>query len=363
MSMDEVLGTARTPMGAALADGLDTLSYDQVVTFVPYIRVVLPYDGFVFWVRAESLAPEALLNAMQLNQVMLNGSGEGEAPLKTFEVPGSLHYSTESTQTESANNSRNRVVFSSQLPVNDLNEINSGVLYIATFDGPEEGDLIGPAGTTPIRFAFSSRGSYYKQAEIWHYLGYAVFPTMASQIIDDISALEGQEPIISNSLPIWLSLNHYAPQYPVPIALPKIPFYPSFLVPDNLETAYVSVHIDYDDTESVQEMPFMGYDSSTSQLMRDNVRLVFYGCTNKVIQDVYYALLQHSLDTQLWGVCNMPTIQDEKEGQNEFNTLAQKKRIVFEASYNQQAVRDLVRQLITSCTPTVIVGNEILQTP
>jgi hypothetical protein len=360
MSVDEVLGGARTQMGADLAAGLDALSYDQVVSFVPYVRVVLPYDGFVFWVRAALLSNSALLNAMELNDVQLNQTSATPEDITTFEVPGSLHYSTESLQTEEANFTKNRVVFSSQLPVADLNEINSEILYLATFDGPEATDLVGLAGTTAVRFAFSTRGSYYKQTNLWHYIGYAVYPTMASQIVDDPQFFNGLEPIVSNSLPIWLSLNQYRPKYPVPVQLPRIPFYPSFLVPDNLEPPYVSVHIDYEDTDSMQALPFMGSDSSTSQLMRDNVRLVLYGCSNRVAQDLYYALMQHSLDTQLWGVCNMPAIQDEKEGQSEYNTLAQKKRIVFEASYNQQAIRDIARQLILSCIPTVIVGNEIL---
>jgi hypothetical protein len=363
MSIDEVLGSARTPMGADLAAGLDTLSYDQKITFVPYARVVLPYDGYVFWIRTSLLSRGALLNAMQLNEVQLNELGDGEVSLESFEVPGSLHYSSESVQEESTNQTRNRVVFSSQLPVVDLNEINNGILYIATFDGPELGDIQGLAGTTQIKFAFSTRGSYYKQTNLWHYVGHAVYPTMASQIVDDPLFFQALEPIVSNSLPIWLSLNQFRPDWPVPVPLPRITFYPSFLVPDNLEPPYISVHIDYEDTESHQAMPVLGADSSSSQLMQDNVRLVLYGCNNKVAQDIYYALLQHSLDTQLWGVCNMPAIQDEKEGQSEFNTLAQKKRIVFEASYSQEAVRDLARQLITSCIPTVIVGDEILQTP
>jgi hypothetical protein len=359
MSIEEMMGGARTPMGATLAEGIDTISYDQVVSFVPYVRIVLPYDGFVFWVRASSIAPAALLNIMGLNNTVLNDPGQSSIPTPV-EVPGSLHYSTETVQGESANIAFNRVVFTSQLPVVDLNLVNESLLYIATFDGPEAGDLVGLASTTPIRFAFSTRGSYYKQTNVWHYVGTAVLPTMETQIVEDLNLFDTREPVVSNSLPIWLSLNNYSPDYPVPVTLPRISFYPSFLVPDNRKPPYISVQIGEDDTESVQAMPRLGADSSSAQQMRDMVRFTLYGCNNAVAQSILYALMQHSLDTQFWGVCNMPSVQDDKEGQSEFNTLAQKKRIVIEASYNQEAVRDAARQLILSCTPTVILGDEIL---
>jgi hypothetical protein len=47
----------------ALAAGVDVLSGQQTVSFVPYVRTVLPIDGYVFWLNA------ALLSADQLSQV------------------------------------------------------------------------------------------------------------------------------------------------------------------------------------------------------------------------------------------------------------------------------------------------------
>ncbi len=64
MSIEDLISGVRTPMGADLAAGLDALSYDQVVAFEPYLRLVLPYDGYVFWVKVSSLSEGAILNAM-----------------------------------------------------------------------------------------------------------------------------------------------------------------------------------------------------------------------------------------------------------------------------------------------------------
>ena len=53
----------RGQMAAGLALGLETLSQNQTITFTRYHRLVLPMDGFVFWVKADLLTPSALLNS------------------------------------------------------------------------------------------------------------------------------------------------------------------------------------------------------------------------------------------------------------------------------------------------------------
>ena len=348
---------AKTPMGADLDAGVSMLSMEQTVTFQKYIRLVLPLDGYVFWVKADTASPSALLNVMELNQVTLNDPGSLETP-SSFIARGSVHYATDSRQTEAANYAANRVVFTALQPIQDLNRLGPDELYIATYDGPLAGQT-GPTGTTAIRFAFSSRSSFYKQANLWHYVGYAVYPTMSTQIVDDPRLLDANKVIVSNSLPLWLNFNHYNPVWPVPVPRPRVPFYPSFLVPDNKRPAYVAVHIG-PDTEAQQGQPFMSSMTDSYVLARDRVTLTLYGCDNQVASDIRDSLLQYSFDTELWGVMNIPVIADDKEGQNEINTLAQKKKMVFDVSYNQAAIRNVARQLILSCVPTVIVGEEII---
>lgn len=359
MAANEALG-GKTPIGADLDAGVDLLSMQQTITFQKYVRLVLPLDGYVFWVKVGVASPSALLNVMELNQVTLNQAGEEPSPSK-FIARGSLHYATDSRQTEASNISTNRVVFTALQPVQDLNQIGSDELYIGTFDGPAPGQLqTGPTGTTAIRFAFSSRSSFYKQANLWHYVGYAIYPTMETQIIDNPQLLDTTKLIVSNSLPLWLNFNHYNPTWPVPVPRPRVSFYPSFLVPDNKRPAYVAVHIDPANTEAQQSQPFMSSMTDSYVLARDRVTLTLYGCDNQVASDIRDSLLQYSFDTELWGVMNIPVIADDKEGQNEINTLAQKKKMVFDVSYNQAAIRNVARQLIESCVPTVFVGEEVI---
>lgn len=358
MSIEEAV-TARTPIGSSLKALVDTISYDQVVGFDLYVRLVLPLDGYVFWVKASTVSRSALLNAMGMNTSMLN-EADVEVPVAKFYAKGSLHYATDSRQTEAANYSANRVVFTSEQPVQDLNAVSDDLLYIATFDGPTLGSSDAPATTTAIRFAFSSRGSYYKQTDLWHYVGYAVYSTMATQVVEDVRLLSTSQLVVSNSMPSWLAFGQYDPLYPVPVPRPRVPFFPSFLVPDNKAPPYVAVHVAPEVTESIQSLPVLGPLTEQYSLARDRVTLTLYGCNNDVAQSLYYALMQYSLDTEAFGITNMPVVIDDKEGQNELNTLAQKKRIVFEVSYNQSDVRNIARQLIESCVPVVRVGDEIL---
>jgi len=67
----EALG-ARGPLAADLAEGVIAIGQDQEITFTKYVRLVLPVDGYVFWVKADLVGPSALLNAGRLNSVALN---------------------------------------------------------------------------------------------------------------------------------------------------------------------------------------------------------------------------------------------------------------------------------------------------
>jgi hypothetical protein len=104
-------------------------------------------------------------------------------------------------------------------------------------------------------------------------------------------------------------------------------------------------------------MPRLTANSEQWQLARDRVSITLYGCNNDVAQSLLYSLLQYSYDTEVFGILNMPVIRDEKETQIELQTLAQKKRIAFDVSYNQTDIRNIARQLITSVEDPTIIPN------
>lgn len=318
--------SGRTPLGDALEAGVRSISYDQVVTFRRYIRQVLPADGFVFWVKADLINPGALLNI----PVSLLGGRFGRGRRK-FDAQGSLHYTTQSYQLEDENFALNQVVFTALEEIDDLNEVGPHVMYIGEFDG--------------LRFAFSARASFYEQASLWHYRGDAIYPAMATQIIDEPGQLNLVDTVVSNSMPLWLTLNKIAPVYP------------AMLIPDNLPPPYIAISIDPNRTEALQASAYIDPTGSHWQLVSDTVRVTMYGLRNNGAQDWVDYVNDRSLNWDIFGLMNMPVARDERRGQNELNILAQKKALEYKISYYQSRVRALSLQFITHCIPTYVVQD------
>jgi hypothetical protein len=327
-SVEESL-TQNTALKSTLDAGVEQISLNQTITFTLYKRVVLPLDGFVFWVRADILSPSALIGAPLFNQVASNAPGGIKTPAPTLTARGSLHYATDVRQEETQNLAVNRVVFTSESEVQDFNLMDTQCLYIGKFER--------------IRFAFSARQSFYRQAGLFHYTGDAVYPAMATQIIDYPQQLN-QALIVSNSLPIWLGLNKF------------MPVYPSFLIPDDAVPPFGVAHIVPEETQSIQSAPYISSNGSHYQLAHDRVRFTTYGLRNDQALDFLDYVNEFTLDNDdVMGIQNIPTFRDDKQIQNELNTIAQRKTIEFEVDYYQTRVRDVARQLILSALPNFVI--------
>jgi hypothetical protein len=295
----------------ALLEGLTTLSGAQRVRFNSYTRMVLPADGYVFWFRA------------------------GE-----FYVNGSLHIDATRQQLEDETITINRIAFTTNREIAELNAVAPGNLVVGTYQN--------------MRFALDRRGFFYQEAKIWHYEGQVVYPAMASQLIDDPEQLDTANVIVSNSLPAWLSLATYNPIW-LTTGNPGLTLYPSFLVPDNITPAYGAVHIPPDATRSLQLLPWLSNTSSHYQLSQDRVKITLYGCDNATAQSFVDLVIQYCTDSRVIGLVAPPTpVLDEKRTQPSLTVLAQKKTIQFEVSYNQEAMRNVARQLIESASTTWI---------
>lgn len=304
-SIAESVGT-QSQLANGLAAGVNTLSLNQTVQFTQYVKSTLPIDGFVFYVNTGIVTS----------------------------VQGSLHYSIDQQQNEDETIDVNRVIFTGLSQIDAFNQAAPDDLFIGTFNG--------------IRFSFSARGSFYEQANLYHYLGNAVYPALASQLIDSAANLPSS-PIVSNSLPIWLSQNSFAPVYP------------SFLVPANVVPPYITAHVDPSMTEVPSfpiavwpgtVVPNSGasplYDLASTQLAKDRVRLTLYGFNNQTAIQFYMSLIDYSRNTDDFGFGNSPAIRDEKRTQVEMAVIAMKKTIDIEAWYYQGTADAIARRLILS---------------
>lgn len=390
-TVDEA-GAAKQQLAADIKAGVDTLSQNQEITFTKYVRLVLPLDGFVFWVRADLVSASALYSAARFNAATYNEAPRIITPAATLTVEGSLHYETLDEQNEDESIAINRVTFTAEQEVNDFNQIGPNVMFVGTFED--------------LKFAFAQRASFYQQADTFHYVGNAVYPAMETQLVDSVAGLDFGNVVVSDSLPIWLALNGYLnpvvpepspvgvygigegpvggggdPQsssvggfviggspvgggYLSPFAdrfLPiTLPLYPSYAVPQNLAPPYASVHIVPDSTEAIQAAPYLDATLTHWQLVSERVRITIYGLRNYNALSLVDAINQYSLDSDLFGIMNMPTLRDEKRTQVEIGVLAMKKSIEFKINYYQTTARQLARQLIVSCIPTFYLGDEPL---
>jgi hypothetical protein len=293
-------------MAQVLSDGLRTLDLEQTVTFELYKRVVLPIDGFVFWVLASVLSP---------------GSVDPQYSLKIV-AQGSLHHGTTNRQDPDESFSVHRMVFTTTQPINNLSDIAPEYLYLATTDKEQ--------------YAFSTRSGWYQQAGLYHYSGDAVYSSLASQIINDPNDL-AQAQVVSNSLPVWLLQNNF------------FPVYPSYLVPDNLEPPYAVVNINEDSTSPLQSAPYWDCRGNRWQLAKDTVVVVTYGVRNDTVLDWIDSVQRYALNNPgVFGIMNSPIPRDGKRGQVEIGAIAQKKAISFDVNYYQNRMNSLALNLIAS---------------
>lgn len=352
-----VSGAASSSLNASLISGLRSLSRDQTVTFTRYVRLVLPLDGFVFWVRAGLVSDSALFGKAKYDAAEFGDPGRTVGPggTDTVTVKGSLHYNVANLQREDENFSLNRVVFTTMEEIQDLNAVTGNSVYIGEFDFPPEPPFLGenPADRR-IRFAFSGQGYFYSAAGTWHYQGDAVYPSMETQVVDTLAGFDGRSLVVSNSLPFWLSFSNpsVAPWVP-----PRevFPVYPSYSVPGNLKPPYASVHVEPSGTGSIAAAPLVSSkDSSLTQLSRDLVRVTLYGLRNDAAQQFRAAVLQASVDFGAIGVMNVPTVRDEKRTQVELEILAMKKTVEFEVSYYQSDVNDFAVRSIRDAIPSFV---------
>ena len=324
-SIDEI-GTTRKPdFAAAAAAGINTLDLSSTFVFDLYDRVVLPLDGFVFFVKRTP----TVASTTQLT------------------VQGSMHIATVNTQDVAANISQSRVPLTALSEVNSLIEIAPTTMWICTIpDGPFEG----------LRVAFSSQGGFYAQADLFHYVGFALFADNETQVIDNPADLPSTL-IVSNSLPIWLFLSNYSPSSPAYGFSNPFALYPSYLVPDDLSPVvpYGAVDILPEQTESLQGSALLNSVSSQYQLTKDIVRITLYGGTNAQAWDFVGCVNQYSVDYGTIGLMNAPVIRDAKRTQAEFGIIAMKKTIEFSVSYYQSSVLAVARQLITRAVPSFII--------
>jgi hypothetical protein len=306
-----------TQMFGALSAGLDVLDLDQEVTFQAFTRVVLPIDGYVFW-----------------------------TPTVPLTVQGSLHYSQTLDQLEDETPGGAEVVFSAKAQVTEFSNAPINTIYVGSIGS--------------FLYAFVQQGGFYTQAGIWHYSGQKIPSAMLSQLLISPTTIDPTQAVVSNSLPLWLAMNTYQNPYSDQWNLPTgLTLYPSFLVPPNMAPPYGVVHIGEEDTEPLQATQTVDINSRIWQLCADNVRVTLYGLQNQDALRFVNFVNRFTLNTNSFGIMNMPVVRDAKRTLPEIQALAMKKVIDFRISYHQYTAQTIGRQLILNALPIKFYFEEM----
>ena len=244
------------------------------------------------------------------------------------EVMGSLHYDSMTDQRADATVDSSTVIFTSLSEIQEFNQIGPDFLYIASY--------------RDIRFAFSSRGYLYEQADLYHYVGKAIYSTTSTQVVDDIETFD-PEVFNSNSIPIWMFMNYYVPPFPGGLTCP-FQLFPAFLVDGNTPLPFGSIEVTR--TEPLHPVPVLGRRMQADHLCRDRVVIHMYGASNRLASDFREFVEQYSVVENKIGIATTGAITDASHIQSELQVIAQRKSITFEVNYLQSVSRDLARQYI-----------------
>lgn len=293
-----------------LNDAKDQLSGNYELTFQCYSRAVLPYDKYVYW----------------------------QPTVKTQPIAGSLHFTQDIEQNEDETVGLAHVVFTARQRITEFAEAPPNTIFVATI-----GDF---------RFAFARQMGRYEEAGIWHYEGRSIYPALASLLLDTPGLIDPTRAVVSNSLPLWLDFAAYKPLYGFK---PNLTLYPADLVEPNLTPPYGAVLIS--GPEPLTVMPGLDANSSSTQLVADNVRLVLYGLQSNEAVDFLNAMFQYSLDTDNFGVMKATTVVDGKRPQQELQAIAMQKMIDVRISYTQSRLNTVARKLILSAVPTILLNR------
>ena len=318
---------------AGLIAAISMISGDQQYSFELYKRLVLPIDGFVFWVKASELPnyignPNvgALYRRTVFGSNVFNALNKQAEPtpaqlqMYEFSTNGSLHLTQELAQEQDTTYVSQTIAFTTKTQITQFERIAPDEMYIVTI----------PNGS---QVAFGNQNNRYSLAGLWHYHGKAVYSTLATQIVNDINTINVNSQIVSNSLPFWLALGTQ-----------NVPVYPSFLSPKNLTPPYITA--DITQTESLGQAPVYNKTFSQSQLVSDIIDFTMFGLNNDAALDFQWAVLQNSENGD-YGIMNMPVPVDEKTNQVEFQIIAQKKTMRVQVDYYQDRARNFARKYIT----------------
>ena len=180
---------------------------------------------------------------------------------------------------------------------------------------------------------------YNEVAKTYHYNGEIIQNKNKGYIVlDDTSA---STLFLSNSTTKWLSFGTYS----------GIPFYPSFLTPANLESAYAIVEITKTNPVS---LPTQVSDTIIQQNLTDYCKITLINGTLKQAQDIAMQLYEQAGEVKLFGVLDFPAwSQDNTDVQSSFGVKANKRTMDLKVNYVLESGASKALKYILDATASI----------
>ncbi|CAI3958064.1 unnamed protein product [Commensalibacter communis] len=278
--------------GNAIQSGLDVMRLDQKLDISYYQKTILPYDGFVFWVKMR----------------------------KKTSIDAMIHYTDElKHEDQSFYNDANLIITTKEY-LFDFFQNDLEILPVFDYEGKQ--------------YAIRRSGQNTQHATIFHNFARIIEPQFQSLFLNNKKDFTRKTVQFSNSISRFILLaNGY-------FDLVKIPYeiYPEWLVPFNKKPPYITIGISETEALNVGHKRTMVEGKETFiNPAKDHIELNLYGLDNHEAINFLATLEKWSLIYQQIGFLNIPRVTDLHNTQNEIGSLSQKKVIEIEVFYYQSA--------------------------
>ncbi|MDI2113068.1 hypothetical protein [Commensalibacter nepenthis] len=277
----------------ALQDGLNTIRQGQVIIITYYQKAILPYDGFVYWVKSRK---------------------------KDSVEASMIHYSDELRHEDQSYYDDASLIITTTEPLFDFSQEDIETLPVFNYAGKQ--------------YVIKKTGNNTDNAGLYHNFAKVIEPRLKSIFLNTKKDFLEKTVQFSNSISRFILLaNGY-------FDLVKIPYiiYPEWLVPLNKTPPYITIGITETEALSVgHKQVYINEQPTFVNPAKDYIELNLYGLDNHEAINFLATLEKWSLIYQQMGFLNIPRIKDLPSSQNEIGSLSQKKIIEIEVFYYQSA--------------------------
>ncbi len=282
-----------SPYANILRNGVDFLKDGQTISFTTYRRAVLPFEGFVYWIK-------------------LHG---GEKSIESM-----IHKTDELYQEEDSFRNESTILITTRESL--FNFSQDGIDEIKVFNYQDS------------LYVLRKTGENADQSGIYHNMAHIVEPQMQNTFLDTEDDFRNRNMQFSSSVPLFIMFSmglfdlfqdHYD-------------MYPGWLTPYNKKPPYISINVS--DTEALSSATaYETVDGNTyiGKLVTEKVTFTLYGYDNEQIMIFLSDLEKWSMVYNYVGFMSSPAIVDEIHSKVETGTVALKKTIEVDISYIQMA--------------------------